>query len=1015
MQKKRAAIKLLAASEDRENLQGILKELRARGVRISEAGGTLRKKDIVLAVLSDRFYEDEQLRARLFDQLALGAELILPLKLGDSPVPEDIMNLLFARNIITVSGRDDAQVAERIMSAVPEKKNYLPLILSAAAVVLLLLGGFFLWRSVPEPEAEPVVAETEPVVYPWGITQEDLAEIKDVIIIGDSFTYYTYEDFQAMGGWPEVRSCANEGWDDVGRHWYSMEDGHEYTMTRYDDLRFLELMPNLEKLQMVLVDVEPDMLPDLRESKRLNHVVLYDCNITDVEWIAADFVSRVEISGTNIAEYSPLNQCDSLWYAYLDGMGRDVGDLSNFAPPVLQELIISGFHTGEINLTSLTQCDGLSHLTLDSLPVTDLSFLENRTRLQSLHLGNLLQLRDISAISSLSGLQALRIWQCDGITDYMPISSCKMLTTLNIDRGLWTAVDSAFLNELTSLNDIGLFGLGLDNMDFLANLKLKYNISLAFAGDIQDYSGLAQIEHYSFLHINPRRNESGNHGDYSLVAPHLENVSVSTMELFDCANVDLSRLPNIKGELIIKQGDLEDLAGLDGEFISRLKLQDMQYLRSLEGIQNLPRIQSGWMQLQILGCPRLQNYEALNGANLQELDLVGTYILPDFSEITLQTLCLESLDDMEDLSCLETLDPAGYYNIRLLGLGDLKDLSALRNFKGNSLHVPPQVAEQAQDLVNQGNFSSYDVRYPESGWNPMEEQITLLSMEDLKTLPKAVLRRVGRLWIVGDEIIDPERHEIRREWHNDGLAVAIYDRKTDETRLVPMGTMTDLSLLADLTGLWELQIYCQPLTNLEGIQNLTELEWFDACFCPDLKDVSALFTLQRLHGVRLNNSGVESIQGIQNLGALWNLSLSDTPVTDISPLAEVDYTAARERGGFNLEMDNCSASDLSAISAIPVFSDLNVCGHPAESWVPHVEHAEIQSFWGPLDNDETLKRFVQQHPELEEMHIESGYQITDLTPLLELENLTYVHIWDGSEKAERSLHGFEHRFQIDAY
>ena len=1012
--KKRVAIRLLAAPEDRDAIQGIVQQLRTRGMRIAAAGGNLRKKDVVIAVLSDRFYADEALRSQLFQQLAVGADTILPLKLGDSPIPEDIMNLLFSRNIIPVSGRDDAQVAERILDALPEKKSHLPLLLSVAAVVLLLLGGLFLWYSTREPEAEPVIGETEPVVYPWGITQEDLDKIKDIIIIGDSFAYFTYEDFQKEGRWPEVYDSAYEGWDDSGRHWYSTEDGHEYTLTRYDDLRFLELMPNLERLRMVLAEVETDMLPDLRGAQRLNYVALYDCNITDVEWIAADYVTTVDISGTDIADYSPLSQCDSLRYAYLDGMGRTGGDVSSFAPPALQELTICGFNTGQIDLSGLSQCAKLSRLTLDNLPVADLSFLEGRKGLQSLQLGNLHRLWDLSAISSLTGLMELRMWQCDGVTDYTPISACKLLRCLNIDRGNWIDMDSAFLNELTYLNDIGLFGLGLNNMDFLENLNQKFNISLAFAGNIQDYSGLAAINHYGWLHVNPRWNDSGNHGDYSLVAPYLENVSVSSIELYDCTNVDLANLPEINGQLVITKGDLEDLTGLSGEHLNILELRDMQYLRSLAGIENLARIHSGLMQLKILGCPRLMNYEALNGAKLRELDLVGAYTLPDFSEITLQTLCLESLEEMEDLRCLETLSTEGYYQFKFLGLDDLKDLSVLRNFKGSSLYVPPQVAEQAQDLVDRGNFSSFEVRYPEFGWNPMSESITLLSMEELETLPKAALRRVGRVWIAGDEIIDPDRYEFRHEWINDGPAAALYDRQTGETRLISMGTMTDLSLVAELTGLWELKLYCQPLTNLEGIQALAGLEWFDACFCPDLTDVSALFTLQRMHGIRLSHSGVESIQGVQNLDALWNLGLSGTRVTDLSPLAEVDYAAAQEVGGFNLEVDNCGIADFSALSAIPVFSNLNVCGHSGENWMPYVEQASIRCFCGPMDNDETLERFVRQHPELEEMHIESGYQITDLTPLLELENLSYMHIWDGSEVAERSLEGFERRFHMDA-
>lgn len=1012
--KKRAAIKLLAAPEDQGRLQGVLKQLRARGVRISAAKGAFRKKDIVLAVLSEHFYGDEALRSQLFQQLALGSETVLPLNLGNGPVPEDIMNLLFARNIITVSGRDDAQVAERILAALPEKRNHLPLILAVAAVVLVLLGGLYLWHSTREPEVEPVIQEETPVVYPWGLTEEDLAKIQDVIIIGDYFAYFTYEDYQEAGAWPEIYDFAYETWDDDGRHWYSTEDGHEYTLTRYDDLRFLELMPNLRRLRMVLAEVETDMLPDLRGSTRLNNVSIHDCGIRDVEWMAADFVSTVDITGTDIADYSPLSQCDSLWYAYIDGLGEAKGDVSGLAPPALQELYLSNLQTEEIDLSGLVGCTRLSRLTLDSLPITDLSFLESRTGLQSLTLNFMPRLRDISAVSALRGLAELRITHCDAITDYTPISSCKMLRCIGIDRAEWIPMDSAFLDGLTYLNDIGLFGLNLNNLNFLENLNQKYNICLGFAGDIQDYSGLAAINHYGWIHVNPRWNDNDyGYGDFSLVEPYLQNVSVSDIELFGCTNVDLAKLPKISGKLTITSGDLENLEGLSSEYLIELELRNMQYLRTLDGVEGLNRSRNGMLRLNILGCPRLTDYAALNGTDLYSLNFVDTYAIPDFSEINVHMLCLESIAGMENLSCLETLNRDRKYHFKFLGMDDLKDLSMLRNFKGTMLQIPPQVADQAQELVDQGNFSAYEVSYPESGWNPLTEEITLLSLEELEILPKAVLRRVGRVWIAGDEIIDPGQYEVWDEWTDYGVIPVLYDRETGQKRPVNPGTITDFSMLSDLTGLRELRIFNQPLTNLEGIQYFTELRWFEAKFCRDLTDVSALYTQQSLMDVSLPYTGISSIQGVQNLPQLQCLRIYGTQVTDLSVLAELDYSAALENGGFNLEINQCSIEDLSYLRAIPAFSNLNLCGYPAESWMEYLEEASIRCICSEMGSDESLKRFVQQHPELEEIHIEAGYQLTDLTPLLELDNLHYVHIWDRADAAGNSLNGYERRFHLD--
>ena len=598
MSKKRAAMKLVAAKEDQQRLRGILEKLRTQGVRISAASGPLKKKDMVLVVLSEHFYGDEALRAQLFDLLAMGADYILPLNLGDVPVPEDIMNLLFARNIITPSDRDDDQVAERILGAIPEKKRIMPLILSLAAVALVVAGGIFLWSTMKKPETEAVMAEQEPIPIPWGMTEEELAEIQSVVIVGDYFAYHTNDDLRGIGNWPEVFNYAYEAWEDGQRHWYSTEDGHEYTLTKYDDLRFLELMPNLRRLRMALVEVEPEMLPDLRENVNLSYVSLYDCDIPTIEWASAKYVMWLDVTGTNVEDYSALSRCEILRYVTIDGHGKYNGDFSGFAPPELMELSLFNLQPGAIDLSALSGCDKLYRLTLDSLQITNLDFLKGMKGLTALTVDNMPVLKDISAVSTAKNLKELWLRRCEAITDYMPINQCSGLECLHIERDNWISVDSAFMNGLKRLNDIGLFGLNLNNMDFLGTINEGgYSINLGFAGDIRDYSGLALVERYRFLHVNPKNN-GGRFGDYALVAPHIQNANIDELELYNCTNVELDKLPQVNGRLMINRGDLEDLAGLKGSF-NKLELRDMQYLRSLDGIEGLERLGTSFLELSI--------------------------------------------------------------------------------------------------------------------------------------------------------------------------------------------------------------------------------------------------------------------------------------------------------------------------------------------------------------------------------------------------------------------------------
>lgn len=429
--KKRALIKILAAPEDLAELRGVFDHLRRNGVVISEEKATLRKKDIVLAVLSERFYGDEELKAQLFDQLAVGAEYILPLNLADTPVPEEIMNLLFARNIIMSSGRSDEELAERILSAIPEKKNPTAAVFAAAMAILLLLGGLFLWRTLGKQKAEPVIAAEDPIPIPFGITQEELAEIRDVVIIGDRFLYYTYDDYYDIGYWPEIGDFAYEVMEADGSHWYSTEDGHAYSMTRYDDLRFLELMPNLSKLRMVLVDVDSEMLPDLSGAERLADVSIRNCSMADIDWLSGSPVSYLDITGTNIASFASLSDCRYLSYVTIDGQGKYHGDFSAFAPHALIELRLQGMNAG-LELSSLSQCTSLRYLLLNGVQIRNVDFLKEMPSLEKMELQDLPQLQDISGVAEQKELKELQIWQCNRVRDYMPINACRNLERISM-------------------------------------------------------------------------------------------------------------------------------------------------------------------------------------------------------------------------------------------------------------------------------------------------------------------------------------------------------------------------------------------------------------------------------------------------------------------------------------------------------------------------------------------------------------------------------------------------------
>ena len=161
---------------------------------------------------------------------------------------------------------------------------------------------------------------------------------------------------------------------------------------------------------------------------------------------------------------------------------------------------------------------------------------------------------------------------------------------------------------------------------------------------------------------------------------------------------------------------------------------------------------------------------------------------------------------------------------------------------------------------------------------------------------------MDNLCLAGDQVVDWEQDELREEWQNDKRKFILYNRETGEESNVKTGTLTDLSRLANLTGLRSLEINDQPLTSLEGIEGMLDLEEISLKSCYQLKDITPIFTLENIRKIGLFSVPIRSIQGIQNLTKLQDLKLYNTEVTDISPLAECDLTEANRNGGLWLEI-----------------------------------------------------------------------------------------------------------------
>ena len=1022
-------IKILSGDADRGRLEPVVSQLRARGIRIDEKPGKLNKGDIILAALSENFYADSALEGRLLNLIGEGARSILPLQIDEAAVPDALKNALYASNIISAAGREPSQIAERIISALPKKKSRLPLFLVLAAAVLGLAAvGVFYLQSRKAPTEEPEVqAEQEPqqeelvIDNPAGLTPEELAEVRCVVIVGDHFSYYTNETRlrrpDGAPGWPDMlyETASDDQQEGSGVFdWYRHEDGSRVEMAPYD-LSFLTYMPNLEELHMAMAELTA--VPDLTGLEHLNVVWALDCRMDDLKWLSGSGITKAQIRCD--VDYSPLGSNEKLQWAILDVYSEKGSDFSDFAPPSLRGFDLCCWNPDSIDLSGLAACSQLQNISLSGVPVRDLSFLEGKGRLTQVRLNNMRRLGDISALGGLTSIVTIEIENCTGITDFSPLSGCTSVNTFRYHTDDYDGRlrDSSFLAGMKALRSVTLGNAEMPDINFLKEINPGNRpMDFSYYGHIEDLSGLSACSSYSNLSLDPDPDYGTRLED---ITPFLEGAEIRVLALRRFTNPDLSVLPDVKDELELDRCSITDLSTLPASLSARkIRLNRLSALSSLEGLQNLASFGPGTGELFVSACPRLTDWSALEGMQLASLGITDGFSLPDFSSLKTGNLRLDSVADIADIHFLDEMDASGQCSFTLVGLDELKSLEPLARFHGSSLAVQPQLLEQAEDLVKSGNFRSCRAEYPQGGWEMDDMDFTLLGLEELETLPKAMLRRISRVCIAGDRVIDPERYEIWEDWENNTPTPILHDRSTDEIISLSPGPVENLDMLSSLTGLKKLELYYQPLESLDGIQNFSELEELTAAYCDRLSDASAAFTLQDLHGFNVRASAVGSIQGIQNLSQLEQIDLFRTQVTDLAPLGEVDFSSSENREGVILQLeadgDRLVYENLDALSAIPRFEWLNMNGIDAGSYLEYIRQAQIRGFSATDSfNDETLTSFIEDHPEIEELHIPWNEEVHDLTGLTGISQLRYVKVSANMWSAIQSLEGQDYDFELE--
>ncbi|MEA4911010.1 MAG: hypothetical protein VB092_00155 [Oscillospiraceae bacterium] len=296
----------------------------------------------------------------------------------------------------------------------------------------------------------------------------------------------------------------------------------------------------------------------------------------------------------------------------------------------------------------------------------------------------------------------------------------------------------------------------------------------------------------------------------------------------------------------------------------------------------------------------------------------------------------------------------------------------------------------------------------------------------LQGLTKSDLASITELHIVGDRVYDGT---VFASYDDNGL-LQCEAQGTQESG-IPLGTISDLSALAQLpnlevlelegqqisditplfslTKLRRLVLNCNPVSDLTGIAALSNLE--DLLLTDThVRDLSPVANMPKLRMLQVSNTYVRDIGVVSTLQKLDTLMFDNTYVTDWSPIAAIPV---RQGVSYSLSMRQIEG-DVSVLAALPEYNELTIDGGDKAVVLSALEGKSIsQLMWAgsrltsieelggiegvkllhlPHDAYLTTLAGIEHFPQLVELKLVDCPNIDTLEPLLSLKLLYSVTI-----------------------
>jgi Leucine-rich repeat (LRR) protein len=219
--------------------------------------------------------------------------------------------------------------------------------------------------------------------------------------------------------------------------------------------------------------------------------------------------------------------------------------------------------------------------------------------------------------------------------------------------------------------------------------------------------------------------------------------------------------------------------------------------------------------------------------------------------------------------------------------------------------------------------------------------------------------------------------------------------------------ISDISPLAGLTSLIELNLWHNQISDISPLASLTKLTALDLSG-NEIGDISLLASFTKLTALGLSDNEIGDISPLASLTSLISLSLGSNEISDISPLANL--TSLTE-----LDLGDNPISDISPLASLTSLTELNLGGYPIGDISPlaNLTNLTVLHLWEILISDISplagltslteMDLFYNQISDISPLagltsltRLDLAYnQISDISPLLNLTSLTHLSLYDN--------------------